>query len=181
MNKKFFVFILLLSIIIAGCGRAVEEGELLAKANNYRITKDKFEQEFKESMYGLVDTPQARKQFLDNLITRKLILQDAQDKDFDKEPGFLRMIERFWEQSLLKIALDKKAEEISGSISISDQMVLEAYEMMPEDEKINQPYEQISEQLKAELVNSEETQAMNVWITELNDRAEIAINEELLK
>lgn len=96
------------------CPTTPPSKDIVAKINNYEITRDEFEREFAESTYRHANTPQARREFLDNLINRKLILQDAQAQGLDKEQGFLKMIERFWEQSLLKMALDKKMKEMSS-------------------------------------------------------------------
>ena len=181
MKRQLFTSIILLCIFIAGCGPAAEKKEIVVKINDYQISKDRFEAEFKESIYGQVDTPEARKVFLDNLVNRKLILQDAQSKGLDKEQGFLRMIERFWEQALLKIALDKKTKEISGSISVSDAQIRQLYDLKRKNGKIDKPYEQAREQLKRELIKSKESEAMNDWIAQLNKKAQIKINYELLK
>ena len=67
-----------------------------------------YPKEFKDSVYGVIDTAESRQNFLSALIDRKLLLQYAQKEGFDKETSFLQTIERFWEQSLLKIVLDKK-------------------------------------------------------------------------
>jgi len=178
--KKYLLFLLIL-ISALGCGRVSREKAVLAKVNNYEITKNKFEEEFKESIYGTSDTLEAKKEFLANLINRKLILQDAQAKGLDKKQGFLRMIERFWEQSLLKLALDNKVEEISGSIAVSDKEIKALYDTMSQDGKISKPYEEIRNQLKREIVRSKESQAINRWVEQLHKNAQIKINDELLK
>lgn len=113
--KKLFCLLAVLGL--AGgcqCRQAEQPKEIVAKVNNYEITKDEFDREFRESGYGRSNTPASRKEFLNNLIDRKLILQDAQQQGLDKEAGFLRMIEKFWEQSLLKVALDKKIKEVTS-------------------------------------------------------------------
>lgn len=102
-------------LMIAGCKSQVKDRQILAKINNYEITKDEFEEEFSDSGFAASDTEESRRKFLENLIDRKLILQEAQAKGLDKEKAFLKSIERFWEQSLLKIAVDRKARDISIS------------------------------------------------------------------
>jgi hypothetical protein len=181
MKRQLFTSIILLCIVIAGCGPAAEKKEIVVKINDYQISKDRFEAEFKDSIYGQNDTPDARKKFLNSLIDRKLILQDAQARGLDKEQGFLRAIERFWEQSLLKMALDNKTKEISGSISVNDAQVRQRYDFMVQEGTISQPYEQASEQLKREIIKLKESEAMNDWIAQLNKKAQIKINYELLK
>ena len=115
-------------IFIVSCGRVAKEKIALVKINNYEISKEEFEDEFKASSFGRIGNLASRKEFLDNLINRKLILQDAQRRGLGQDKGFLKMIERFWEQSLLKLALDKKSKEIAGSALVSDKTIEEGYQ-----------------------------------------------------
>jgi hypothetical protein len=97
----------------AGCKCQAKDRQVLAKINNYEITKQEFEEEFMDSGFGAYDTEESRKSFLDNLINRKIVLQEAQGQGIDKDEAFLKSIERFWEQSLLKAMLDKKSKDIA--------------------------------------------------------------------
>jgi hypothetical protein len=115
MTRQFIIALAVTLILISGCGSRGHEKNVVAKVNNYEITRDRFEAEFRDSVFGKNDTLESRKEFLANLIDRKLILQEAQAMGLDREPGFLRMIEKFWEQSLLKLALDKKTREIADA------------------------------------------------------------------
>ena len=108
-----YLIITLAVLMIAGCKCQAKDKQILARINNYEITKQEFLEEFKGSAYGVSDTEESRKSFLDNLINRKLVLQEAQREGLDKDSAFLKSIERFWEQSLLKVMLDKKSKDIS--------------------------------------------------------------------
>ena len=174
---KKYLFLLLAAILTLGCGRPVEEKkEILAKINNYEITWEEFEGEFKASSYGYTDTAESRKEFLNTLINRKLILQDAQKKGLDKDKGFLKMIERFWEQSLLKVALDKKTKEVAGSVMVNDKEIAEAYDNLLKSGKTDKSYDQMYQQIKWEITRQKETQAMNEWVAQLRKKGEIKIN-----
>lgn len=107
---------------LSGCcpsSPGCKDEDVIVSINNYSITRDEFENEFRASPYGKIDTPESRREFLDTLINRKLILQYAQKEGLDKEVNFLKTIEKFWEQSLLKIALDEKIAEIETKLSAS--------------------------------------------------------------
>lgn len=108
-----YLIITLAMLMIAGCKCQAKDKQVLARINNYEITKQEFEEEFKNSGFSISDTEESRKSFLDNLINRKLVLQEAQRQGVDKDSAFLKSIERFWEQSLLKVMLDKKSKDIS--------------------------------------------------------------------
>jgi len=123
-----YMLITLAVLMIAGCERQTKDREILAKINNYEITKQEFIEEFRQSAYGISDTEEAKKNFLESLINRKLVLQEAQREGLDKDKAFLKSIERFWEQSLLKVTLDKKSAEILKAAGENDKETEEAYE-----------------------------------------------------
>ncbi|HAJ57732.1 MAG TPA: hypothetical protein DCL35_08250 [Candidatus Omnitrophica bacterium] len=178
--KKTIILVLFLFFVTAGCGRAVEKGQALVKVNNYEITRLEFEEAFKESPYAKNDTPQSRREFLEQFISRKLILQDAEAKGLDRDKNFLKMVERFWEQYLLKLALDKKSEEIAGSVKVSESLVQGLYYKMVKEGATDQPYENMRERIRWEVVRSEEAKLINKWLDELRGRADIKVDEELL-
>ena len=150
---KKYLSLLFVMLLLTGCSRSPAQKDILAKVNNYEITRSEFEDEFKASPYGKTDTSESRKEFLNALIDRKLILQYAQQRDYDKEKGFLKLIEKFWEQSLLKVALDKKTREIESKISSS------GYEAK----------------------RAEETKMMSDWMNELRKNAQITIKDGTLR
>jgi peptidyl-prolyl cis-trans isomerase C len=123
-----YLIIILAVLMIAGCKCQAKDKQVLARINNYEITKQEFEEEFKNSGFSVSDTEESRKSFLDNLINRKLVLQEAQRQGLDKEKDFLKSIERFWEQSLLKVMLDKKSKDISMLKDAGKKEVEDAYD-----------------------------------------------------
>jgi len=154
-RQVFILFNLSIIIILSGCcpsSPSREDKETIVSVNNYCITRSEFESEFKTSPYGKIDTPESRKEFLNTLIDRKLILQYAQKEGLDKEANFLKSIEKFWEQSLLKVALDKKTKEIEAKLSASDW----------------------------EAKRNEETKMVNDWMDDLRKQAHITIKDGIL-
>lgn len=176
-----YLLLFAVSLFILGCGKAPGGGDIIVKINDYEITRAEFEKDFKDSSLGAVDTLESRKAFLDNLINQKLILQEAQSRDLDKDKNFLKMIEKYWEQSLLKLAIDRKSKQISGSVSVSDTDVENVYKNMVKDGTADKPYNQMYRQIKWELTKIKESKAMNEWLSDLHKNARIEINENLLK
>ena len=132
-----YLIITLAILMIFGCKAQAKNGQILAKINNYEITKQEFEEEFKNSGFSVSDTEDSRKSFLDTLINRKLVLQEAQRQGLDKDKAFLKSIERFWEQSLLKVMLDKKSKDISLLKGADKKEVEDAYDGWIEDLRKN--------------------------------------------
>lgn len=179
MKKYYLLLTIILSVAVGGCGPGAPK-ELVAKVNNYEITREKFEEEFKDSVYGQADSKESRKAFLDNLINQKLILQDAEGQGYDKEQGFLRMIERFWEQSLLTVALEKKTKEIQRSVAVSDNEIRKLYDALVKEGKTDKPFEVVRTQMQGELTKMRRTQALNDWIVQLRKKAQIQIDDGYL-
>lgn len=176
--KRFIMILFLLSFL--GCEANVEESKVLARINNYKITKAEFDEEFKESPFGKNDNPEARKEFLHNLENRKLILLDAQAQGLDKEKTFLRRIESFWEQSLLKIAIEKKTKELYSLAVTSDGEIKEAYDNMFKEGKTDKQYKEIYDEIKWILTKEKQSKLLDEWLENLRNNADIQVNYDLL-
>jgi hypothetical protein len=106
---------------------------VVAQINKYKLTVADF---LGEAGTVLPDRPlpadakKAKRDILEGLVTKKLLLQEAQAANLDKESGFMREIERYWEQALLKSLFKKKADELSGIIRVDENEVLDEYGRM---------------------------------------------------
>ncbi len=139
LNKQrgiIFVLSLIAAYSITGCGRhetPTGDNRIIARVNSYEMTVA----DFKE---GLVTAPidrtvsanpaEAKKEAIEGLITKRLLLQEAQKEDFDKERGFMKEIERRWEQALLKLLFKKKSYDLARGIRVEDVEMLEEYRKM---------------------------------------------------
>jgi hypothetical protein len=92
-----------LALAGAGCGRGpTNGGPVIAVINDYELTAADFERE------RLSDPIKPKEELLEDIIVKKIMLQEAQKQDFDKGEAFMREIERYWEQALLKLLIEKK-------------------------------------------------------------------------
>lgn len=172
--------LLLVIFFIFGC--APKDNQNIAlKINNYKMTQEEFEGEFRDSPYAKLDTPESRKEFLNNLINRKLLLQEAEAEGLDKQKNFLRSIEKFWEQSLLKIILDSKTREIAASVQISDQEIETKYKDMVRKGETTKNYQEIYRDIKWQLTRAKQSQVLNDWIDNLKKKSYIEYNKSILK
>jgi hypothetical protein len=178
--KRYMIFVFGLSIIILGCAKQKAPEPILAKVNNYEITLVEFQERFQNSPYAANDTLKSRKDFLDVLINQKLMLQQAQADGLDKNQDFLRSIERFWEQSLLTRVLERKSNEISGSIIVNNKEIEERYKILEQEGKADKPYDQMYGQIKWELTQGKGTDLMNKWLDELHSKSQIVVDYNLL-
>ena len=154
-------FLIALSFILAGCGfksgtQENQDNRIVAKIDDYELTVSDFKEEaavLYSNRYPLDNPDVAKKELLEDLIRKKILIQEAQKQNFDKDKAFMKEIERYWEQALLKLLFKKKAEELSREINVDKKEV--------RDEKIQE--------------------ALEAWIEGLRGRATVQINEENLK
>ena len=133
-NKLFlvitFIFLLLFAV---SCDKVkpLKEKELV-RINDRVITLGEFEREMEQlptSLKTLMITEKGRKEFLQKLIERELLLQEGVKKGFDKDEEVLSKVEQF-KRGLIIEALTEKL--CAGKDEVSDKEVETYYRMNKE-------------------------------------------------
>ena len=175
--RMIFIGILLASVALAGCSAGGGGDErVVAQVNDYKMTVEDLKYELKNVPYddaSLLETEKGRLDYINRLLEKEILLQEAQKKGLDREKEFMRSIENYWEQALLRLLLQKKSNEISGLIHVYDDEIDEYYRETGEDLS-RSDISRIIRQKK-------ETEAMNVWVQELKKRSRVKINEKVLR
>ena len=135
----------------AGCAEKGPKKEVIATIGDYSLYKEDFLSEL--SLYP----PEYRnsipkERLLNDVIEKKVLLLEARRQGLDRDPEFMKTVERFWEQSLLRSLLNKKSGEALSSI--------------PETEKDR---------------NRKASGMIKAWIAGLEKNTKIDINREALK
>ena len=108
VSSKFhwIVFALFLCIGCSANGDktsdAVNDNEVVATVNDYRLTLSEFNAEMKFEAKVNPEfqiTMGTRDQFLDYLIQKDLFIQEAVKLELDKKEAFVRAIEKYWEST----------------------------------------------------------------------------------
>jgi peptidyl-prolyl cis-trans isomerase C len=90
-----------------------KEGQVLAEVNSGSITTGDFERELKnlpEYLKAMADTPQGRKEMLDTMVIRELILQQAFKDGLDKGPEIEEKLQDLKKRLIVESFLKKKVE-----------------------------------------------------------------------
>lgn len=131
------IIIVLFSVILnSGCksrDNYYDDKQVVACINNYTLTIDDFENEAQilKGNKNLSDgSVNAKQELLQDIINKKLLIQEAQKLNFDKQKSFMKEIERYWEQALLKLLFKKKNDELSGVLQVDKPEILEEYRRM---------------------------------------------------
>ena len=178
---KYMLILTLFCFICCGCAKKPPLEKTAIRVNSYTLSADEFNRLFSELRMS-EDTPQVREAFLEKLINRKLILQEAQKKGLDKKEDFLKSIENFWEQSLLAIVIDKKVKEISGSTTVSKREIQVYYNNWIKDNPDEQQtLDEMRDTIEWQLLTNKQRAALNSWIETLKDNADIEVDKKAIR
>ncbi|HBA72183.1 MAG: peptidylprolyl isomerase [Geobacteraceae bacterium GWC2_55_20] len=103
-------------------------GKVMAEVNGGTITTGDFERELKnlpEYLKAMADTPQGRKEMLDTMVIRELILQQASKDGIDKGPEIEEKLQDLKKRLIVEAFLKKKVETESN---VSDEDLKKFYE-----------------------------------------------------
>ncbi|MBL7131537.1 MAG: SurA N-terminal domain-containing protein [Candidatus Omnitrophica bacterium] len=180
MMKKI-LSILLVLFIFSGCGKIDKSSPVAIEIDKIKITVNEFEEAFKNSFYAKEDTPSSRKEFLDYFVTRKLILKEAEKQSLDKDQNFLKDVELFWEQSLLKRILDRKIKELSLNVKIDDREIRNYYRAHKADYFKDKELGDVYGEIKWLILKEKQREAIEEWTNSLRKDSKVKIEYELLK
>ena len=131
---KIALFAVLTAVLfIAGCAEKKRTEKVVAVINDYEMTVEDFNYESKEVLRNgkmFYDIPVTREDVLEALITKEILLQEAQKENLDKNKDFIRAIELYWEQTLLKNLLVEKAEQIAKKTVVYEDEINDYYNKM---------------------------------------------------
>jgi len=180
MTKKI-ILVLFILFLIYGCQRRQASSPVAINIDGIKITVDEFEEAFRNSSYARSNIPSARREFLENLITRRLLLREAEKEGLDKNADFLKDVELFWQQSLLKLMLDRKTRELSVNLKVEDKEITDYYLSHKDTDYMDKELEEVWGQIKWLLLREKQRRAIEDWVNSLKRNTRLKINYKLLK
>jgi len=135
--KKLLILILGLGLIlVAGCDKFEKpSGAYIAKVNNSVISEDDFHKEISlipEWARKNFSGKEGKERFLQELINKELIYQDAINRGLQNDRELAEKIEEFRKMSLLTIVLKQEIEE---KAEVTESEIKEFYDGNPENFK----------------------------------------------
>ncbi len=184
VKKLFFMLISGLFLYFSGCaGDQDENVTVLAEINDYQLTLKNFETQLASNLEFERDfklTQKAKKQFLDNLIEKELLLQEAMKLKLDRNKKFIAAIERYWEATLIKNLMELKGKDITESTYVSQEEVEARYGEMKRSQTNLPPMEEMREKIVKKIKEEKKNRALSRWVQDLRRNAKIEINQKLL-
>lgn len=185
MKKRYLYLLLpLLSLGIFYCSQqGTEEAKILARINDYTLTLNDFESQLTAELELDKDfklTKAAKKEFLEGLIEKELLIQEAKRLQLDRKERFIKAIERYWESTLIRDLMELKGEEITQRAYISQEEIEAYYRALQRSREPIPPLKELEEEIIKELKESKKTRMLDEWISDLRKKARIEINQQLL-
>jgi peptidyl-prolyl cis-trans isomerase C len=127
--KKAVLFLLVV-FTLSACGKTQtgDKADYLAKVGNARITQADLEKEMQnlpDYAQSMFEGKEGKKRFLDEVIKKEILYQEAVKKGLDQSPEFKQKLEEFKKLTLISELLEK---EIMSKGGVTDQDVKDYYE-----------------------------------------------------
>lgn len=184
MVPKRLLILLLIIYLFCGCSSENEgQGEVLARINNYKLSLDDFQRQLAEEIeldQEFKITREAKEKFLDDIIKKELLIQEAKKYQLDQKENFIRTIERYWESTLIRNLMDIKGREIEKLITVSQEEIEDYYTKMKQTRSNLPPLKEMQESLTQMIKEDKKTRRLETWINNLREKADVVSNLELL-
>ncbi len=171
--KRVYSVILIFCLFLGGWFWSKQEKPVI-QIDKIKINSEEFEEAFRAS--GLKD----KRRFLEQFISRKLILKEAIREGMDKDPAFLEEIQHFWEQALLKRMLSQKMTQLSTSVRIDDERIRQYYQKYKDTYFKDKSLSEVYDNIKRLLLQEEQRRALQDWVNSLKERSVIKIDYKSL-
>ena len=183
-RSPFYLLTVLLMISLLCCTQEkAEEKRILCRINDYDLPFDDFQLQLAEELeldHDFKLTQKARQEFLEELIRKELLIQEAKKLKLDRKEKFVRAIERHWESTLIRDLMDLKCDEISKKVYVSEEKINAHYNEMKNLNENLPSLGDMRDPIRQQLKQEKQTLMLEQWTRELRKRASIEINQDLL-
>jgi hypothetical protein len=182
---KFGLLGIFMAAVFGSCsGEPEDRGEVLARINDYTLTLEEFETQLAadlemDEQFKL--TQQAKQEFLERLVRKEILIQEAKRRNLDQREEFIRAIERYWESTLIRDLMAMKGDEVVKRSSITEEQIQESYQALKEKNEDLPPFDEMRERIGRMLLEEIRQERLKAWVEELREEAKVEVDEALLK
>ena len=181
---KMPIALLLIVLAFGACAQKEEDsGRVLAQINEYTLLQREYQVLLGQEMEyepGFKLTRETKERFLEDLIHKELLIQEAKRLKLDRREKFVRAIERYWEATLIRDLMEEKSREIEASTFVTLEEVDSCDPKLYLPEKENISPEELKARITTRLKEDKCRQQLKGWVDELKQKAHIEINQDLL-
>lgn len=175
-------FLLIFSVSCSNESSKQDEPFLL-KVNNYTLSQETFNTMLKfelDADRSFDKTGDTRAAFLNDLVRKQLLIQQAQSQHLDREEKFRQTIQRYWESTLIRDLLSKKSVEFKNQTAVTPEEV-KSYFSENEADFMGQPFEVVAEDIQKMIERQRTSELMEKWVEELVKNANIQVADPELE
>jgi len=181
-HKSLYCYIAIFVIILLpGCSSedsSARSGntDVLVKINDSIITLEEFNEliKFEAKVDPELDlTAESKNRFLEYLIRKELMIQEASRLKLNREKEFIRTIEKYWECTLVRNLLDLKTKELKRKILITEDDIETYYST--NKSRFDRPLEGVRDEIRSILESKELEERLEQWTMDLRKYADIEI------
>lgn len=175
--------LILFFLILVGCGSdppTVDQDHVI-QVNDWQISLEEFNEQLRQEVYADPEidlTRDSRTAFIDYLIQKQLMIQEASRLKLDRKKEFVRTIQTYWESTLIRHLLDLKTEEFKKKILVTEEEIDSYYEENNDLFK-GVPSVEARQQIVRKLTSIKLSARMAEWTDSLREKADIAIDSQL--
>lgn len=181
-------FLIAIAFCFSGCDSrqaGAENEKPVVSINQLHLSEGDLREEVKTRVvipYGVEASDEKGPEWLNQLIDRELLVQEAQRLGLDREQEFMRTIEHFWKQALIKQLITQKGREINANLHIYEPQIEAYYKKLAQEkggalESLSVLRKEIVRTLQEEVADK----AMEDWLTDLRKQADISVDQEAIK
>jgi len=100
---------------------------------------------------------------------------EAERMGLDRDPQFLREIQDFWQERLLKLVLQRKSEEYRSKVRVTPEEIQQYFEEHPEW-FAGMTLQQSSDNIRQLLLQARQQAMMEEWLKALRTQAKITVD-----
>lgn len=173
--------LLFLTVFFAGCAdeKPPRNSRVIAEINGFILTRNEFESKLaRELAYNrqYKATDEAKTEFLESLIKKEVLIQEAVRQGMDKETLFTEAIERYWEATLIKNLMESRMRVLRETVIVSENEIKKRYQSLKMQNPALPPLVEIESDISAQVKEEKLTAAVEHWVTGLKQSADIKIN-----
>lgn len=180
MAVLFCVFFAFWGLAGCGSGPAGDASDTAIQVNDVTISTQEFNDMIKLQAYSDPEmdiSRESRREYVDYLIRKELMIQEAIRLKMDRKKEFIKTIETYWESTLIRRLLDYKTAELKKKVLITEDE-MEAYYVRHKDE-FGQPYDQVKPGIKSILESKFLERELEAWTKNLRAGAKISVDPSL--
>jgi hypothetical protein len=182
--KRFYWIVTFIWLLGLACAKGPSgEKDILTTVNDFKLTLSEFQTLLAADMdidRDLKITDLVKKEYLNQIIQKQILIQEAKRLKFDQKPKFIRTIQRYWEATLIRDLMESRGQEIEKKTIVTQDEVELYYNEMKKKDPALQPLQEIDQALLAKIREEKKTAMFQKWVEELKRAARIHTNEELL-